>query len=175
MEADRHRVYRAAAPRRLLHLGRPVHLEPDQEPDRRRHGHVRGLPAAVDHHVDGQLLRPDRRQADELSVDHRPLRRLRQRRHRYHSRRVLPELYHLRAVPDREVRRQRTVEGLMLNRILNLVGYLGMALVAASLAIRFGYPAKEQWAYYLAWSGLVCVLLYTLSQCREIGAMFSRR
>lgn len=63
----------------------------------------------------------------------------------------------------------------MINRILNLVGYLGMGLVAASLAIRFGYPAKEQWAYYLAWSGLVCVLLYTLSQWREIGTVFSRR
>jgi ABC-type uncharacterized transport system involved in gliding motility auxiliary subunit len=63
----------------------------------------------------------------------------------------------------------------MLNRILNLVGYLGMGLVLASLAIRFGYPAKEQWAYYLAWGGLVCVLLYTLSQWREIGAVFSRR
>jgi gliding motility-associatede transport system auxiliary component len=63
----------------------------------------------------------------------------------------------------------------MVNRILNLVGYLGMALVVAALAIRFGYPAKEQWAYYLAWGGLVCVLLYTLSQWREIGAVFSRR
>ena len=63
----------------------------------------------------------------------------------------------------------------MVNRILNVVGYLGMAMVAAALAIRFGYPAKEQWAYYLAWGGLVCVLLYTLSQWREIGAMFSRR
>ena len=63
----------------------------------------------------------------------------------------------------------------MVNRILNLVGYLGMAMVAAALAIRFGYPAKEQWAYYLAWGGLVCVLLYTLSQWREIGATFSRR
>src|SRR6185436_18452151 len=59
--------------------------------------------------------------------------------------------------------------------ILNLVGYLGMAMVAAALAIRFGYPAKEQWAYYLAWGGLVCVLLYMLSQWREIGATFSRR
>jgi len=63
----------------------------------------------------------------------------------------------------------------MVNRILNIVGYLGMAMVAVALAIRFGYPAKEQWAYYLAWGGLVCVLLYTLSQWREIGAMFSRR
>ena len=63
----------------------------------------------------------------------------------------------------------------MVNRILNLVGYLGMAMVGAALVIRFGFPAKEQWAYYLAWGGLVCVLLYTLSQWREIGATFSRR
>jgi hypothetical protein len=60
----------------------------------------------------------------------------------------------------------------MVNRILNLVGYLGMAMVVASLGIRFGYPAKEQWAYYLAWGGLVCVLLYTLSQWRESSGLF---
>jgi len=63
----------------------------------------------------------------------------------------------------------------MLNRILSIVGYLGMALVFVALAIRFGYPAKEQWAFYLAWAGLVCVLLYTLSQWREVAAVFSRR
>ena len=32
---------RAAADGRLLHLGRAAHLEPDEEPDRRRHGHLR--------------------------------------------------------------------------------------------------------------------------------------
>jgi ABC-type uncharacterized transport system involved in gliding motility auxiliary subunit len=63
----------------------------------------------------------------------------------------------------------------MVNRILSLVGYLGTALVFVALAIRFGYPAKEQWAYYLAWAGLVCVLVYTLSQWREIAQVFSRR
>src|SRR4029077_18773400 len=41
--------------------------------------------------------------------------------------------------------------------------------------IRFGYPVKEQWAYYLAWGGLVCVLAYTLGQWREIAQVFSRR
>src|SRR5829696_9392266 len=63
----------------------------------------------------------------------------------------------------------------MVNRVLSLVGYLGTALVFVSLAIRFGYPAKEQWAYYMAWAGLVCVLLYTLGQWREIARMFSGR
>src|SRR5213594_450462 len=63
----------------------------------------------------------------------------------------------------------------MVNRILSLVGWLGTALVFVAVAIRFGYPAKEQWAYYLAWAGLVCVLLYTLGQWREIAKVFSRR
>ena len=63
----------------------------------------------------------------------------------------------------------------MMNRILSLVGWLGTAMVFVAVAIRFGYPAKEQWAYYLAWGGLVCVLAYTLGQWREIANVFSRR
>src|SRR2546422_6023410 len=63
----------------------------------------------------------------------------------------------------------------MVNRILSLIGWVGTAMVFIAVAIRFGYPAKEQWAYYLAWAGLVCVLLYTLGQWREIAKVFSRR
>jgi ABC-type uncharacterized transport system involved in gliding motility auxiliary subunit len=62
-----------------------------------------------------------------------------------------------------------------MNRILNIVGWLGTALVAAALVIRFGFPTYEQYAFYLALGGLVCVLLYMLSQWREIAGMFSRR
>jgi ABC-type uncharacterized transport system involved in gliding motility auxiliary subunit len=63
----------------------------------------------------------------------------------------------------------------MLNRILNWVGWLGMLLVFAAVGIRFGLPSKEQYAFYLAWAGLICVLAYTLSQWREIAKMFTRR
>src|SRR4051812_41333105 len=63
----------------------------------------------------------------------------------------------------------------MLNRVLSLIGWLGTAMVFVAVAIRFGYPAKEQWAYYLAWGGLVCVLAYTLGQWREIAQVFARR
>ena len=63
----------------------------------------------------------------------------------------------------------------MMNRILSLVGWIGTAMVFVAVAIRFGYPAKEQWAYYLAWGGLVCVLAYTLGQWRDIARVFSRR
>src|SRR5712671_1873219 len=63
----------------------------------------------------------------------------------------------------------------MVTKILSAVGWLGMALVLGALAIRFGMPAKEQYAYYLAWGGLVCVLAYTLGQWREIAEVFSGR
>jgi len=63
----------------------------------------------------------------------------------------------------------------MLNRILSAIGWLGMALVVVAVGIRFGRPAQEQYAYYLAWGGLICVLLYTLGQWREIAGAFSGR
>jgi len=63
----------------------------------------------------------------------------------------------------------------MVNRILSLVGWLGTAMVFVAVAIRFGFPAKDQYAFYLAWAGLVCVLAYTLGQWREIAKVFSRR
>ena len=63
----------------------------------------------------------------------------------------------------------------MVNRILSFVGWLAMLLVMAALGIRFGRPAWEQYAYYLAWAGLVCALAYTLGQWREIAKVFSRR
>lgn len=63
----------------------------------------------------------------------------------------------------------------MVNRILSLIGWLGTAMVFVAVAIRFGLPAKDQYAYYLAWAGLVCVLAYTLGQWREIASVFGRR
>jgi ABC-type uncharacterized transport system involved in gliding motility auxiliary subunit len=63
----------------------------------------------------------------------------------------------------------------MVKRILDLIGWLGTGLVFVALAIRFGFPAKDQYAWYLAVAGLVCVLAYTLGQWREIAKMFGRR
>lgn len=63
----------------------------------------------------------------------------------------------------------------MVNRILGLVGWLGTALVFIAVAIRFGFPAKDQYAYYLAWAGLVCVLAYTIGQWRDIAKVFGGR
>ncbi|HXW07977.1 MAG TPA: Gldg family protein [Vicinamibacterales bacterium] len=62
----------------------------------------------------------------------------------------------------------------MLKRILGLVGWLGVALVLAAVAIRFLKP-EWQWYQTLAMAGLGCTLLYVLSQWREIAREFSGR
>jgi gliding motility-associatede transport system auxiliary component len=61
----------------------------------------------------------------------------------------------------------------MLKRILGLLGWLGVALVFAAFAIR---NLRPEWSWQ-PWmiTGLVCVLLYTLSQWRDIVRDFSGR
>jgi ABC-type uncharacterized transport system involved in gliding motility auxiliary subunit len=63
----------------------------------------------------------------------------------------------------------------MINRILSLVGWLGAALVFIGAAIRFGYPAKEQYVPYLVWTGLAGVVVYMAGQWREVAHMFRGR
>jgi ABC-type uncharacterized transport system involved in gliding motility auxiliary subunit len=63
----------------------------------------------------------------------------------------------------------------MLKRILGMVGWLGVALVFAAVAIRFLKPEYQQYYNGPAIAGLVCTLLYILSQWREIGQSFSGR
>src|SRR5262245_19260304 len=63
----------------------------------------------------------------------------------------------------------------MANRIFGIIGWVGTALVFASLAMRFGMPAQDRYAYYLALGGLACMLVYMASQWRDIAAFFGRR
>jgi ABC-type uncharacterized transport system involved in gliding motility auxiliary subunit len=62
-----------------------------------------------------------------------------------------------------------------MNRIFNIISWLGIALVLAAVGIRFGVPAQERYATYLAWAGLACILLYIVSQWREIASFFGTR
>src|SRR5580765_7419256 len=65
----------------------------------------------------------------------------------------------------------------MINRILSLVGYLGMALVAVAFALMF-VPALNNYSQYsrpLALGGLVCVLAYAAGEWRQVAVVFSRR
>jgi len=63
----------------------------------------------------------------------------------------------------------------MLNRILGLLGWLGTALVFSGVAVRFLRPEMRQVWNGLAIAGLVCVLLYMLSQWREVVRAFRGR
>jgi ABC-type uncharacterized transport system involved in gliding motility auxiliary subunit len=63
----------------------------------------------------------------------------------------------------------------MLKRVLGLLGWLGVALVFAAVAIRFTKPDWQEWYNGLALAGLACTLLYILSQWREVGRSFSGR
>jgi ABC-type uncharacterized transport system involved in gliding motility auxiliary subunit len=63
----------------------------------------------------------------------------------------------------------------MINRILGVVGWLGAALVFIGAAIRFGFPAHEQYVPYLVWTGLACVLAYMAGQWRTFADAFSGR
>lgn len=63
----------------------------------------------------------------------------------------------------------------MLKRIASIAGWLGTALVFGAVAIRFLRPEWERYAYWGAWAGLVCVLVYSLAQWRDVASMFGRR
>ena len=63
----------------------------------------------------------------------------------------------------------------MLNTIFGIVGWIGTLLVFAGVAIRLFRPEWDQYAYWAAVAGLVCVGLYTLTQWREIGRSFQKR
>jgi ABC-type uncharacterized transport system involved in gliding motility auxiliary subunit len=63
----------------------------------------------------------------------------------------------------------------MVKRILGLLGWLGVVLVFAAVAIRFTRPEWQQWYNGLALAGLACTLLYILSQWREVARSFSGR
>jgi len=62
-----------------------------------------------------------------------------------------------------------------MTRIFNIISWLGIALVLAAVGIRLGVPAQERIATYLAYGGLACILVYIVSQWREIFGFFGTR
>lgn len=63
-----------------------------------------------------------------------------------------------------------------MNRLFNVVGWIGTAMVVFALLIRINViPVDAQWSVRLALGGLVAMIVYMLSQWREIAAMFSTR
>ena len=65
----------------------------------------------------------------------------------------------------------------MISKVLNIVGWIGMALVLAAASTSI-VPALNQYNTYarpLAYAGLVLVVAYTASQWREFSKMFAGR
>ncbi|NOT28614.1 MAG: GldG family protein [Acidobacteria bacterium] len=62
-----------------------------------------------------------------------------------------------------------------MQRIFSIIGWIGTAIVFAAVGIRFVRPEWDQYGTQAAWVGLGLVLLYTLSQWREIVGYFQRR
>jgi len=60
-------------------------------------------------------------------------------------------------------------------RLIGFLGWVGVALVAAAVAIRFTQPELQEWSQRLAIAGLVATLLYTLGQWRDIARSFQAR
>src|SRR5687768_10095250 len=63
----------------------------------------------------------------------------------------------------------------MLNTILGVIGWVGTMLVFLGVAIRLFRPEWDQYAYWAAVGGLACVIIYSLSQWREILRSFQKR
>ncbi|MSO45844.1 MAG: hypothetical protein EXQ59_03630 [Acidobacteria bacterium] len=63
----------------------------------------------------------------------------------------------------------------MLQRILNVLGWVGTVLVFGAVAIRFVRPEWDQYATWGAWAGLALVVLYTFGQWRDVVEYFRRR
>ena len=64
-----------------------------------------------------------------------------------------------------------------MKRIFSLISWLGIALVAVALALKFT-PALNNYSQYssaFAIAGLVCVLIYVASEWREIAKVYERR
>jgi len=62
-----------------------------------------------------------------------------------------------------------------MQRALNILGWIGTAIVFVAVAVRFLKPEWNQYAVYAAWAGLALVVVYTLGQWREIAAYFEKR
>ena len=62
-----------------------------------------------------------------------------------------------------------------MKRLMGFLGWVGVALVAAAVVIRFTQPELQEWSQRLAIAGLVATLLYTMGQWRDIARAFQAR
>jgi ABC-type uncharacterized transport system involved in gliding motility auxiliary subunit len=62
-----------------------------------------------------------------------------------------------------------------MQKITNIIGWIGTALVFGAVAVRAGYPAWNDYATYAAWAGLAAVLIYMAGQWRDVAEFYQGR
>ena len=63
----------------------------------------------------------------------------------------------------------------MLQRVLGVLGWLGVGVVLAAVVVRFALPEQQELWWWMAVAGLALVVLYTLGQWRDVLSFFGRR
>ena len=62
-----------------------------------------------------------------------------------------------------------------MQKALNIIGWIGTALVFVAVAIRMFYPEWNQYATYAAWAGLATILIYMAGQWRDVLDFYGKR
>ena len=62
-----------------------------------------------------------------------------------------------------------------MQKVFNVIGWIGTALVFGAVAIRMFLPDYNQYATYLAWAGLATVLIYIAGQWRDVAQFYKGR
>jgi ABC-type uncharacterized transport system involved in gliding motility auxiliary subunit len=62
-----------------------------------------------------------------------------------------------------------------MQKILSILSWVGVALVFGAVVVQTLYPDWSDYGRYATWAGLALVVLYTISQWREIVAYFRQR
>jgi ABC-type uncharacterized transport system involved in gliding motility auxiliary subunit len=62
-----------------------------------------------------------------------------------------------------------------MQKITNIIGWIGTALVFGAVAVRVLYPDWNQYATWAAWAGLAAVIIYMAGQWRDVAEFYKGR
>src|SRR5437016_5050093 len=174
MGTGRDRLRRAPPDGQHVHRRRPLRLVADREPDRRLDHDLRHPLDPLDHRVERGLRRRRVGQGAPAPLHPRAQRQLRQGGPRHEGRPVLRELHRARAVSHAPLPRSAPVEG-MIRRIVDWGGSLGLAALAAGVALPFVWPGQAHYRGFLLVAGALLVVAALLARIEDYRGLLGRR
>src|SRR2546429_8941818 len=174
MGTRRNRLRRAPPDGQHVHRRRPFRLVADRESDRRLDHDLRHPLDPLDHRVERGLRRRRVGQGAPAPLHPRAQRQLRQGGPRHEGRPVLRELHRARAVSHAPLPRSAPVEG-MIRRILDWGGSLGLAALAAGVALPFVWPGQAHYRGFLLVAGALLVVASLLARVEDYRGLLGRR